>query len=352
MAITNSYKESNLPGKNRPLKKILVIRFSSIGDIVLASPVFRCLKKQLAGVEIHFLTKKIFKAVTEANPYIDKFYYYNDNLGELVTQLQEEGYTHVVDLHKNFRSRYIRLRLGVQTLAYQKLSWQKFLLTKLHLNWMPDRHITDRCLDTVIPLGVVNDGLGLDYFIPPTEQEQLNQLPENFRKGYTALVIGASYATKKLPVDKLVALCQLLPGKVILVGGKEDAVIGQLIAVTDPEKIYSACGLFNLHGSAAIVQQARLVISHDTGLQYIACAFQKPVLAVWGATSPKLAVEPYYGTKANDDLQPLYHNCIVEGLTCQPCSNYGTKKCPQVHFRCMVDQDLVKIVSLAKMYLR
>lgn len=331
-------------------KKILVIRFSSIGDIVLATPVFRCLKQQLEGVSVHFLTKRLFKPVTEANPYIDKFFYYEDNLSELVSQLQEEEYSYVVDLHKNFRSRYVRLRLGVKSLVFKKLSWQKFLLTKLHINLMPKRHITDRSLDTISPLGVINDGKGLDYFIPEAEHVDFSKLPETTREGYIALVIGASYATKKLPLAKLVGLCKLLPYPVILVGGKEDAAIGQLIEAALPQKVFAACGHYNLHGSADIVKHATLVISHDTGLQYIACAFQKPVLAIWGATSPQLAVSPYYGNKVRHDHLPLYQNFLVDGLNCQPCSNYGTSKCPRGHFRCMKEQDINAIVEMAKTY--
>ncbi len=350
MNIADKNIGSTIQNKEGSGIKILVIRFSSIGDIVLATPVFRCLKQQLAGVTVHFLTKRSFRAVTEANPYIDKFFYYDDNLSELVSQLQEEEYTYVVDLHKNFRSRYVRLRLGVKALVFKKLSWQKLLLTKLHIDLMPKRHITDRSLDTLSPLGVVNDGMGLDYFIPVTEQVDLSSLPETFREGFIALVIGASYATKKLPLGKLVGLCKILPYPVVLVGGKEDAAIGQLIEAALPQKVYSACGHYNLHGSADLVKHARLVISHDTGLQYIACALQKPVLAIWGATSPRLAVAPYYGNKIRPDSLPVYQDFLVDGLTCQPCSNFGTRTCPRGHFKCMKEQDLEAIADMAKTY--
>lgn len=328
--------------------KLLVIRFSSIGDIVLTTPAIRCLKQQLPGVEVHFLSKQSFKAVTEANPYIDKFFYYKDNLSALISELKAEGYDYIIDLHKNFRSYRIRWALRTKTLSYKKLSVEKFLLTKFHINFMPKRHIVDRCLDAVSVLGVKNDGMGMDYFIPEGHETSAKDIPTAHVAGFVAIVIGASYYTKKLPVDKLKQLCLQLQYPIILVGGKEDIAEGEKIAAVDPIRIYNACGKFSLHESADLVRKAKLVISHDTGLQYIACAFNKPVLALWGGTSPLLAVEPYYGPKQQ---APGYTNFIVPGLSCQPCSNFGTRACPKGHFKCMQQQDIPGIATAALKYL-
>jgi heptosyltransferase-2 len=332
--------------------KLLVIRFSSIGDIVLASPVLRCLKQQLPGAEVHFLTKLSFKAVTEANPYVDKFHYFDGRLDRLIETLKEEQFDQVVDLHKNYRTWRIKQALKVPALTYEKLSWQKFMLTRFGINQMPGRHITDRSLDTVAPLGVSNDGMGLDYFIPAHVSLQANDLPLSHSAGYIALVIGASYYTKKLPIHKLRELCAKINYPIILVGGKEDKEEGEQVAVLDPIRIYNACGKFSLHESACIVRDSKLVISHDTGLQYIACAFNKPVLAIWGGTSPKLDVEPYYGEQQLQVHQlPPYHNFIVKELACQPCSNYGSKTCKRAHFNCMLNQDTTQIAFTAQQYL-
>jgi len=326
--------------------KFLIIRFSSIGDIVLTTPVIRCLKQQLPNAEIHFLTKKSFRAVTEANPYIDQLFCYDHNLSQLIADLKEQHYDYVIDLHKNFRSYKIRWALKCKTLVYRKLSVQKFLLTKFHINLMPGRHITDRCMDTVAPLGVTNDGYGLDYFIPPQAQIKTGDIPVSHSSGYIAIVTGASYYTKKLTVQKLQKLCSIIQFPIILIGGEEDAAEGEAIASVDPVKIYNSCGKFNLHGSADLVKRSKLVISHDTGMQYIACAFNKKVLAIWGATSPALDVEPYYGKNflLMQAASP-YQNYLVPGLSCQPCSNYGTKKCPRGHFKCIQLQDIEKIAA-------
>ena len=335
--------------------RLLFIRFSSIGDIVFTTPAIRAAKQQLPGVEIHFLTKSSMKAVTEANPYIDCFHYFDKDLGATINELQTVGFDYVIDLHKNLRTLKIKKALGVPSLSYHKLSWQKLLLTKLHINFMPTRHISDRCLDTLAPLGVVNDGKGLDYFLPDTIQLSPADLPALHSNGYIALVIGASFASKKLPIAQLQDLCTQLKYPVVLIGGKEDALEGEQVASIDTIKIFNACGKFSLHQSALLVKQSKTVISHDTGFLYIACAYHKRTVAIWGATSPALQVGPYYpftglDTAAGKNDMDMYFNSIVPNLPCQPCSNYGSKQCPQGHFACMRQQNITTIAAKANGY--
>jgi ADP-heptose:LPS heptosyltransferase len=226
------------------------------------------------------------------------------------------------------------------------------------------RHIADRCLDALSSLGVVNDGKGLDYFIPKETTINNSALPASFESGYIALVIGASYSTKKLPVSALQQLCHKIPYPIVLIGGKEDEAEGAAVEAINPIKVWNACGKFNLQESALLVKQSRTVISHDTGFLYIACAFHKKTVAIWGATSPALQVEPYYPTvqqvnqtTLNTNTAPtilnyneMYFNAIVPNLPCQPCSNYGTNHCPQGHFACMQQQDLQSIADKAIAY--
>jgi len=325
--------------------KILIIRFSSIGDIVLASPVFRCVKQQIDNCEIHFLTRKSFKAVTENNPYIDKFHYYENNIDKLIKELKQIEFDFIIDLHNNLRSNKIKHSLKKKTYTLNKLTIQKFLLTKLKINVMPKNHITQRSLQTVEALGVKDDGLGLDYFISEKDEVKITDIPASHQLGYVALVIGANHATKKMPTAKLQSLCKKINYPIILLGGKDETIEGQSIASIDPIKIYNACGKFSLNESADLIKKSKLVVSHDTGLQYIACAFNKDVIAIWGGTSPKLAVEPYYGSNYKNNMAyPKYEN-IVLNLWCQPCSKYGKSFCPLGHFNCMKLHDVNAIAS-------
>src|SRR5688572_21581382 len=94
------------------MKKILIIRFSSIGDIVLTTPVIRCLKQQLGDVEIHYLTKIPFKGMLEQNPYLSKIHAISKDVNEVIADLRKEKFDQVIDLHNNLRSSEVKLKLG------------------------------------------------------------------------------------------------------------------------------------------------------------------------------------------------------------------------------------------------
>ena len=328
--------------------KFLIIRFSSIGDIVLTTPAIRCLKQQMPDAEIHFLVKKQFATVVENNPYIDKIITLDDSWDLMLHKVQETEYDYIIDLHKNLRTYRLIGTFNTKVtkvLSYKKLSIQKFLLTKIGINLMPKTHISQRCINTLKPLGIVDDSKGLDYFIAEKDKIKDTDLPASHSFGFVAIVIGASYYTKKLPIDKLQELCKAINYPIVLLGAKEEFEEGNTIASVDETKVYNACGKFSLNESADIVRRSKLVISHDTGLLYIACAFNKKTIAIWGGTSPKLAVEPYYGSNQYSTM--MYKNFIVPKLSCQPCSNYGTKTCPKKHFKCMQLQDTNAIASSA-----
>lgn len=309
--------------------KVLILRFSSIGDIVLTTPVVRCLKRQIPNVEVHYATKKAYAALLEDNPYIDKRHYLEGSLPALVKQLRAEKFDYVIDLHQNLRTSLIKLQLGVKAYSFEKLNLRKWLLVRLKINALPDIHIVDRYLATVLPLGVTSDGKGLNYFIPYKDQVELNWLPPTHQTGYVAYAIGGQHATKKLPVERMIELCRKIDYPVILLGGKEDQAAGDLIETAlGSHLIYNACGRYNLNQSASLVQGARIVFSHDTGLMHIAAALKKKVYSIWGNTTPAFGMYPYktpYVVLENNKLE------------CRPCSKIGYAKCPRGHFKCMND---------------
>lgn len=325
--------------------KFLIIRFSSIGDIVLTSPVVRCLKQQVEGAEVHFLTKKQFASVVATNPYIDKVHVYDNNLTEVIKQLRLEEYDYIIDLHQNLRTAMVKLRLPGINFSFNKLNVQKWLLVHFKIDYMPQVHIVDRYLKTLQLFDVVNDGLGLNYFITPNDEVSVNELPESHRKGYLALVIGANHATKVLPQERLIELCQLLDFPVLLMGGPSEAALGQRIADTVGNQVFNACGKFSLNRSASLIKQARLVISHDTGLMHIAAAFKKNILSIWGNTVPEFGMYPYLPGNESRIFE-------VKDLPCRPCSKIGHKKCPKKHFNCMMQQPLEQLAAQANQMVR
>src|SRR5471030_1444540 len=158
--------------------KFLIIRFSSIGDIVLTTPVIRCIKQQVSGATVHFLTKKNFRGIVESNPYVDKVMILNESWELLMHELEIEEYDCIIDLHHNLRTFKVKRGLkGVKSFSFDKLNISKWLLTALKIDRLPKVHIVDRYLDTVKELGVVNDGKGLDYFIPAKDSISEKDIP-------------------------------------------------------------------------------------------------------------------------------------------------------------------------------
>lgn len=203
--------------------KILIIRFSSIGDIVLTTPVIRCLKQQVEDASIHYLTKQSYAGILTTNPYIDKIITLKDDWDVMIDELKQERYDYIIDLHHNLRTLKVKRALKkVKSFSFNKLNIQKWLLTALKINVLPKVHIVDRYMATVKELNVVNDGKGLDFFIPEKDKVALKDIPASHHFGFIAIVIGAALNTKKLPVHKLKELCSKINHPIILLGGKAE----------------------------------------------------------------------------------------------------------------------------------
>ncbi len=318
--------------------KILIIRLSSIGDIVLTSPVVRCLKLQNKDAEIHFVTKVQYAQLVLPNPYISKVHLYSGNMRELIRQLRKEKFDYIIDLHKNFRSILIRsLFLNIRSFSIRKLVFGKFLLIKLKINRLPHLHTIDRYFGALRKFNIKNDEKGLDFFIPEKENYSPAILPEFFTGGFIAFVIGGTWNTKKLPVEKVVEICRQISYPVVLLGGKEEESAGEEIQAQCGEHVINLTGKCSLYQSAGLVRDARLVLTNDTGLMHIAAAFQKKILSFWGNTVPEFGMTPYKADPASQIME-------VTGLDCRPCSAIGFDECPQKHFNCMKKQDVNKAV--------
>ena len=306
--------------------KILVVRFSSIGDIVLTSPVVRMLKKQL-NTEVHFLTKSAYVSLLKNNPYIDSVYQIDASINEVIGDLKKENYDYVIDLHNNLRTQILKFKLGVPSRSFNKLNMEKFMLTTFKMDSIPKVHIVDRYLDTVLHLGIKNDNEGLDFFLSAKDEVDVSCFPNN----YTAFVIGGQHATKILPTKKIISIIKNIDKPVLLIGGPEDAHRGEEIAKAC-DKVVNTCGKYSILHSASLVQQATMVITHDTGMMHIAAAFGQKIYSVWGNTVPEFGMYPY---KVNTSSRMIE----VKDLSCRPCSKIGYAKCPKGHFKCMQEID-------------
>ncbi|REA60709.1 glycosyl transferase [Dyadobacter luteus] len=307
--------------------KFLILRFSSIGDIVLTTPVLRCLKEQYPHAEVHYFTKSKFGFILKDNPFVDKLWLLDKSESDVLKLLKKENFDFIIDLHNNLRTAKIKFSLGKPSFSFDKLNVQKFLLTNFKINRLPDVHIVDRYLDTLKTFDIKNDLKGLDYFVPEKDQIEIGKLPVSHQTGFIAYAIGGQHFTKKLPVTRMIELCTKINQPLVLLGGKEDFNNGEEVKNALPEiAIYNACGAYNFNQSASVIEKAKVVFSHDTGLMHVASAFHKKVYSIWGNTVPEFGMYPY---------QTSFEILENKELNCRPCSKIGHKQCPKKHFKCM-----------------
>jgi len=311
--------------------KILVIRFSSIGDIVLTTPVIRCLSNQLNNAEIHFLVKPAFVPVIEQNPYLTKIWIWEEGV---LSKLKDENFDFIVDLHNNLRSFSVKLALQRSSASLYKLNIAKYLLVRFGINRLPKIHVVDRYFAVVEKLGVVNDGAGIDFYPSQGDYATIERLPVTFMQKYTAIVCGALQGTKSIPEEKLREFCNGIRGNLLFIGGSKERELGERLQAYFGDRSVNMCGKTTIGESAVLLKNASAVLSPDTGMMHIAAAYKKPIAVVWGNTLPAFGMGPYM--PGNEHL--IFH-AEVPNLSCRPCSKIGFPQCPKGHFVCMNQQD-------------
>ena len=314
--------------------KILIIRFSSIGDIVLCTPVIRVLGKQ-SGNEVQIITKSSFAGVLVGNPYLEKIHIYEKEVEVSYQGLKAEKFDLVVDMHKNLRSKRLVRSLGVPSLSFDKINLKKWLAVNFDKRVLPEKHLVDRYFEGIATLEVHNDGLGLDFYPEDVPKDFI--LPDRF----VCLSLGAAHLTKVIPDTLIKDLLAQIQENVILIGGPDDKQRGEELSL-DFKHVYNSAGELSVRQSGYVIQKSMLVITPDTGMMHIAAALKKPIISVWGNTVPEFGMYPYYG---DSDVQQYIAQVDIN---CRPCSKIGFKKCPKGHFKCMQDQDLKGILGAVK----
>ncbi len=318
--------------------KYLIIRFSSIGDIVLTTPVIRRLKKQVEGAEVHYLTKPQFATLLNENPYIDKVHVLSDDLNNTIEEIIKEDFDYIIDLHHNLRTSLIKRKIPVVSFSFDKLNFKKWLLVNLKINKMPKVHIVERYIDTLNVFDVKDDGKGLDFYIPEKDKINPEEKHAAFKGKYMVAVLGANHATKQIPKEKLVSIINNAGVPVCLVGGKDVELISQEIEEQLKVPFLNTVGRINLNESASFIEQCEVVLTPDTGMMHVASAFQKNIISLWGNTVPDFGMYPYMASEQSKIFE-------VTNLRCRPCSKIGYKQCPKKHFSCMNNIDNAQIIK-------
>lgn len=324
--------------------KFLIIRLSSIGDIVLTTPIVRGLKTQVEEAEIHYLTKPAYIPLLSHNPYIDKLLILKPRLSDTIKEIKEEHYDYIIDLHHNLRTFIIKSKVGILAFSFPKLNVKKALLVNFKINKLPQIHIVDRYFETVKLFDVKNDNKGLELFIPPEEEINIKTLPEPFHQGYLAIVLGAKHTTKQMPFELITHILSPLNMPILLLGDNNDATLGEKLCNWAKNKdIFNACGKYSILQSASLIRQSKVLLTGDTGLMHIGASFNKKMVTVWGNTVPEFGMYPYLS-------ESLYTINEVKPLPCRPCSKIGHKQCPKKHFNCMTKQNAESIVNQIKSF--
>ncbi|MCX6639568.1 MAG: glycosyltransferase family 9 protein [bacterium] len=329
---------------------ILIIRLSSLGDILLTTPILRCLHRSFPQTRLDVLVRSRYSDLLSNNPNINTLVTLNDPadfsaLRGIEKQLRGR-YEVVVDLHTSLRSSYLRKGLSAkQILIYDKRRWARWLLVNFKLNRYPDHFsIPQAYFQALRPLGVVDDGLGLDWPEALLQRDvflQSASLTSAPDPKPVALCPGASYATKRWPLDYWTELVEGLlqrGQRLWIFGDKNDVEAGEQLQAIDPERVCSFCGKLSIAQSGAGLSCCSSAITNDAGPAHMASAVKVPVVAIFGSTVPQFGFKPYGVPHRVAEIETHLH--------CRPCSHLGYPICPLEHHRCMKDVKPEQVLRL------
>jgi len=306
------------------IRKILVIRFSSLGDVLLTTPVVRALKAKCPDAELHFVVKKEFSDVYAYNPRISKLIFFDKaNEAKIKSEIDKEKYDLIIDLQNNWRSRKLTRGIASNILMFVKPTFAKLLLVYLKINFLKEKKsIVQRYAEAA---GVEIDQFGLELCLPAEITTKLES-----DKKYIGIAPGAKHFTKRWPKEYFIELGNELTKRgfqIVLFGGKSDQELCFEISKHIPGSI-NLQNDNNLFQTGADMKLCKLIVTNDSGLMHTAASVGVPVAAIFGSTVKEFGFAPY-GVQ----------NLILENnsLFCRPCSHIGKSNCPKKHFKCMKD---------------
>ncbi len=324
---------------------ILIIRLSSLGDVLLSTPIVRQLRKALPSARIDFVLDTHFAEVYAANPYINHLWQYNRQWRwqqRLRWKQQLPTYDVVIDLQKNLHSLLIRWRTGAVVRKVHKDRLRKLLAVYTPINpYDGIVPIPERYRQTIADWIEQPDLEGLELWLP--EERSLQQYPPAHHTGSSHSLIacapGARHFTKRWLPESFIRLIATLYAdfriSAVLVGGAEDRPLCEHIARNLPAAAVAGIECHrSIYATARVLDQVSLVVSNDSAVVHIAAARRKPVVALYGSTIPAFGFVPY---------RVPFQLCEVEQLACRPCTHYGRSRCPRRHFRCMRDLSVASV---------
>ncbi len=323
--------------------KILIIRFSSFGDIILTTPIITELRQKYKDAQIDFLVYENFAQSIKSNKKLNNVFLFDkkkkkkEYIEEWINKLNYEKYDYIIDLHSKFLSIYVGKQLSklsqkTKYLRYKKRKCWKTILVKLRLiKYNADKSIVESYFTALKTINVNYNGENLEYYINYDIKNKINVNYKINEKKYIVLAPGASKYTKEWPYYEKLAnlITEKTNYEVIVIGGKED-----FDKIKETNKIQNLSGKISFEESAYILQNAKIVVANDSGPFHLSRAVKSKTIGIFGPTDPKLF-------KFND-----ISYLVTSNQKCEPCSLYGDKKCPKKHFKCMNEITVNQIFDL------
>lgn len=316
---------------------ILAVRFSSIGDILLTTPLLRAIRHTDPRARITVLTKREFVPLLSHNPNVSRVIGLppGGSLLRLAAELRGDEYTNLLDLHDNLRSRALRVLVPGRWRGYPKHRLARAMLIHGKRNRYRDRRpVPERYFSAARDLGVVPDGRPPEFFVGAEASEQvaswLRSAGLESEPNLVAMAPGAAHATKRWPLEHWRMLVdKAVRGglAVVIVGGPHDAALGGALSDGGGTRVANAAGAFGLQATGALLKRARALVSGDTGVMHMATGVGTPVVALFGPTVEAFGFFPYASQATVLELP----------LPCRPCTSQGGPRCPLGHHRCLVD---------------
>ncbi len=335
---------------------ILIARFSSIGDVVLTTPLLRAIKEQLPHAKITYITTKPMACLLDANPFIDNLFVFEKSdpkekinilKNEILRANNSQKYSVAIDLQNNLRSKLLLNGLYKKKISCNKYRLYKLSLVHLKLLIRTPKHVVDRYFETLAPPGVVNKNYNTEIFLQNSDAPNRNS-----DKLVIGIAHGAQHFTKQWIAEHFAELMKLISShfdaQFYLFGNKNETENASQITNLFSQNVHNFTGKLPLSETIQKISECDYFISNDTGLMHIAAALQKPVVAIFGSTVPEFGFSPY----------GVPHKIAQVSLNCRPCTHIGRRNCPKTHFNCMRNitpqqvfsdfQDLISDVSKDK----
>lgn len=316
------------------MDKILVIRLSSLGDVLLASPAVRAIRKRFPDARVDFLTKAHFAPLFRNNPHVSRVIGLGSGDAQGIFHMRhglKTGYDLIVDLHGNLRSRILTGGPGMpRILRTKKYSLRRRLLACSHVNLMKKAPcVAERYLACLESIGARDDGLGLEFHPDESAVRRAEGLLARSgvrEKEAIGLAVGSRWYTKKWPLDHLIGLVKLMQGeKFILLGSGEDNETACALAAALPGRTVNFTGMTDIATAGALIRSCRALVANDSGLMHLGCAVGTPVVALFGSTVREFGFFPFRARAV----------VLEKPLKCRPCTTQGREHCRLGTLECL-----------------